>query len=879
LKKMSLLTVQRSPTPSSTVELIQDDGNDGCHLLSETTVSSHDIQSYGGSQSECYFAVRGAAVILPKHECMMPVQSNSIEGGGREIQQHLQTMLQLLRSQDTLKMAVKLSSLIGKNTRYLAIVSTVGRQDNQESVVIGIDCGPDQNPTIGLVLPIWASTKISLDSDGGICIESDHCQHVFKPISVQAMWSVYQSLHKVHAVALNYPYYPGGLTHTWVQYYESHVCSPEPYRSEWHYLYQDDCDLKVSTLERFKDKPPERTAAEKLIRDVLKNIMQSVDLDEVTSKDIRNKLEERLELNLKEYKDFIDQEMLVILGQMDKPSKIFPYLYLGTEWNASNWEELIHNNVGFILNVTREVDNFFPGMFHYLKISISDDESTELLKFWDETFKFIAKAKEINQCVLVHCKKGISRSASTVIAYAMKEYGMPVEEALNYVKDKRNCITPNRGFMEQLKIYQGILDARQVYLTRNRLNLLWNHLPVENVQSEVNLWDEDGGEYAQDQPNVDSYAKNIIYSKNDDDDEVEEEMSCSVGGGGSPLLLAASENILKASLDSYAAGKKSHQLGVVVRGSKEVNFQSAAAAAAAAADRHSQLFLQNVVDSGRRSVQDEAFGSVQLVSFVDEVMTSSNVNDNQQLVLPGDGETGVGDCPTATADHQLTVKSTSCSGIVQRTARLYEPSGLQASTSSVQCNVNGRLRLVVPRCGNGRPFQSVCQRDKRSLTQFWESVFQEASPTAERSLLANGASWRHACDSAASPKRRPNSEPFCAGRVAQQNGAAPYQQKQQQQQQLCLANNSSSDGCVRRLASALELRQLAAAGGALNGSNGRRLCCMDAEPKSNGEESALVRSLVGVFESSVKSKKRNSTSADHSAYVHLNSYKHLSFPP
>ncbi|KRY91576.1 Protein phosphatase Slingshot -like protein 1 [Trichinella pseudospiralis] len=876
---MSLLTVQRSPTPSSTIELIQDDGNDGRHLLSETTVSSHDIQSYGGSQSsfshavsafrysECYFAVRGAAVILPKHECMMPVQSNSIEGGGREIQQHLQTMLQLLRSQDTLKMAVKLSSLIGKNTRYLAIVSTVGRQDNQESVVIGIDCGPDQNPTIGLVLPIWASTKISLDSDGGICIESDHCQHVFKPISVQAMWSVYQSLHKVHAVALNYPYYPGGLTHTWVQYYESHVCSPEPYRSEWHYLYQDDCDLKVSTLERFKDKPPERTAAEKLIRDVLKNIMQSVDLDEVTSKDIRNKLEERLELNLKEYKDFIDQEMLVILGQMDKPSKIFPYLYLGTEWNASNWDELIHNNVGFILNVTREVDNFFPGMFHYLKISISDDESTELLKFWDETFKFIAKAKEINQCVLVHCKKGISRSASTVIAYAMKEYGMPVEEALNYVKDKRNCITPNRGFMEQLKIYQGILDARQV---RNRLNLLWNHLPVENVQSEVNLWGEDGGEYAQDQPNVDSYAKNIICSKSDDD-EVEEELDCSVGGG-SPLLLAASENILKASLDSYAAGKKSHQLGVVVRGSKEVNFQSAAAAAAA--DRHSHLFLRN---SGRRSVQDEAFGSMQLVNFVDELMTNSSENDDQQLVLPGDGETGVGDCPTATADHQLTVKSTSCGGIVQRTARLYEPSGLQAS-SSVQCNVNGRLRLVVPRCGNGRSLQAVCQRDKRSLTQFWESVFQEASPTAERSLLANGANWRHACDSAAAPKRRPSSEPFC-GRVEQRNGTGPDQQQQQQKQQLCLANNSSSDGSVRRLASALELRQLAAAGGTLSGSNGRRLCCMDAEPKSNGEESALVRSLVGVFESSVKSKKRNSTSADHSAYAHLNSYKHLSFPP
>lgn len=58
---------------------------------------------------------------------------------------------------------------------------------------------------------------------------------------------------------------------------------------------------------------------------------------------IRQTLEERLNLNLNEFKEFIDQEMLVILGQMDKPSKIFDYLYLGTEWNASNWDELRQN--------------------------------------------------------------------------------------------------------------------------------------------------------------------------------------------------------------------------------------------------------------------------------------------------------------------------------------------------------------------------------------------------------------------------------------------------------------------------------------------------------------------------------------------------------
>jgi hypothetical protein len=51
------------------------------------------------------------------------------------------------------------------------------------------------------------------------------------------------------------------------------------------------------------------------------------------------------ELNLKPYRRFIDEEMLNILGQMDSPSKILDFLYLGSEWNASNLEELTNNKV------------------------------------------------------------------------------------------------------------------------------------------------------------------------------------------------------------------------------------------------------------------------------------------------------------------------------------------------------------------------------------------------------------------------------------------------------------------------------------------------------------------------------------------------------
>lgn len=57
---------------------------------------------------------------------------------------------------------------------------------------------------------------------------------------------------------------------------------------------------------------------------------------------------------------------------------------------------------------------------------------------------------------------GVSRSASTVIAYAMKEFGWSLEEALTFVKQRRSITRPNQGFMRQLAEYQGILDARWV---------------------------------------------------------------------------------------------------------------------------------------------------------------------------------------------------------------------------------------------------------------------------------------------------------------------------------------------------------------------------------------------------------------------------------
>ncbi|XP_066997618.2 protein phosphatase Slingshot isoform X3 [Anabrus simplex] len=407
-----------------------------------------------GILSECYFAGKGAALVLPPNERLRP--SRRVSASGSDIQQHLQSMFYLLRPEETLKMAVKLESVHAGRTRYLVVVSCIGRQDAEESCLLGIDC--NEKTTVGLVLRVLADTSITLDGDGGFSVSVCGRHHIFKPVSVQAMWSALQTLHKVSFKAREQNYFQGGLTHDWVSYYEQRIESDRSCLNEWHAM--DNLESRrPPSPDSVRTKPREREETERVIRSTLKEIMMSVDLDEVTSKYIRGRLEEDLDMDLGEFKPFIDQEMLTILGQMDAATEVFDHVYLGSEWNASNLEELQKNGVGHILNVTREIDNFFPGMFIYQNIRVYDDEKTDLLKHWDDTFKYITNAKKEGSKVLVHCKMGVSRSASVVIAYAMKAYNWDYKKAFEYVKHKRNCIKPNTSFISQLETYQGILDA------------------------------------------------------------------------------------------------------------------------------------------------------------------------------------------------------------------------------------------------------------------------------------------------------------------------------------------------------------------------------------------------------------------------------------
>ncbi|XP_075424911.1 protein phosphatase Slingshot homolog 1 isoform X2 [Ascaphus truei] len=437
--------------------------------------------------SDSFFMVKGAAIFLQ--------QGNSSQGqrsllhlhkNAGELPQHLQVMINLLRCEDRIKLAVRLESSWSDRVRYMVVIYSSGRQDTEENILLGVDFTSKESKscTIGMVLHMWSDTTIRLDGDGGFSVNTAGRTHVFKPVSVQAMWSALQMLHKACEVARRYNYFPGGLALVWATYYESCISSEQSCINEWNTM-QDLESMRPDSPALYMDKPNEGEKTAWVIKSKLRSIMMSKDLENITCKEIRNELEKKLSCNLKEYKEYIDNEMLVILGQMDKASLIFDYLYLGSEWNASNLDELHGSGVGSILNVTREIDNFFPGLFAYHNIRVYDEEATDLLSHWNEAYQFINKAKKERSKCLVHCKMGVSRSASTVIAYAMKEYDWSLEKAYNFVKQKRSVTRPNASFMRQLSEYEGILDA-----SKQRHNKLWRQhaecgMPPDGFESEL----------------------------------------------------------------------------------------------------------------------------------------------------------------------------------------------------------------------------------------------------------------------------------------------------------------------------------------------------------------------------------------------------------
>jgi atypical dual specificity phosphatase len=95
----------------------------------------------------------------------------------------------------------------------------------------------------------------------------------------------------------------------------------------------------------------------------------------------------------------------------------------------------------------------------YHRLSITDSTTSSISKIADAACEIIdssitspsKKGGVDNGKILVHCSAGISRSPMVVAAYLMKRKGMTLKSALGQIIRARPQVSPNPGFLQQLK--------------------------------------------------------------------------------------------------------------------------------------------------------------------------------------------------------------------------------------------------------------------------------------------------------------------------------------------------------------------------------------------------------------------------------------------
>ncbi|XP_052244315.1 uncharacterized protein LOC127853662 isoform X2 [Dreissena polymorpha] len=144
------------------------------------------------------------------------------------------------------------------------------------------------------------------------------------------------------------------------------------------------------------------------------------------------------------------------------PTRILPFLYLGSQQDALSHDIVQVNEITYVLNVS--ANGLKPSHIpdgHFLRIPVNDNYSAKLIPYFEQAFQFLDKVREANGCCLVHCLAGISRSPTLAIAYIMKHLNMSSDDAYRYVKDKRPTISPNFNFLGQLLEFEKQLQQER----------------------------------------------------------------------------------------------------------------------------------------------------------------------------------------------------------------------------------------------------------------------------------------------------------------------------------------------------------------------------------------------------------------------------------
>lgn len=151
--------------------------------------------------------------------------------------------------------------------------------------------------------------------------------------------------------------------------------------------------------------------------------------------------------------------------------QIIPHLYLGGVAAVADPESMVQQGIRAVCICCREFE--FPSVefcqqIEYHRVDVEDISREPIELFIPEATEFIHSWVSREQAVLVHCRAGVSRSASVVIAYLMTYHNFSLHDAFFLVRSHRAVVTPNLGFMEKLGEYEEKLRGTDPTIDINK---------------------------------------------------------------------------------------------------------------------------------------------------------------------------------------------------------------------------------------------------------------------------------------------------------------------------------------------------------------------------------------------------------------------------
>jgi len=134
------------------------------------------------------------------------------------------------------------------------------------------------------------------------------------------------------------------------------------------------------------------------------------------------------------------------------PTHIIDNIYVGSAYNVSNYDVLHKYNIRYVINMTSDLSNYHGTRLKYDNFPLYDNNKESIKVYLIQAYKNILnyQSSHPGDNILVHCFMGASRSVSVIVYYLMMKHNFGVQEALFYIRNKREIINISQLFYKEL---------------------------------------------------------------------------------------------------------------------------------------------------------------------------------------------------------------------------------------------------------------------------------------------------------------------------------------------------------------------------------------------------------------------------------------------